>query len=341
MINHRVIVSCNTERQLRVSFDAYQAACSEFTSSSYTVKREEAEPMVAGGSGHCIVRVAEAEVGTYETGENYTKYGEWYGLDGQPWCVMFIIWCAYFSNVSETVIPRECEANRFIDLFTESQIKLGGAYGGVERPQPGDIYFRGTGINDLEHVGIITEVYTDHFVIVDGNNGNKVGTDEVAWKAPNFYAYVRPDYATTDHTTGSWHYDSSEHWHVCENCNFRVDEAYHSLGSWQIDTEEHWKKCTGCNVTFNWGSHTYGSWGYNTTRHWKACTSCGYKINNSTHTATGGWLYDSSQHWKTCSVCGGKANVASHAYTAGYCSTCRYNPNISIDNIPGMERSPK
>lgn len=27
--------------------------------------------------------------------KNYTKYGKWYGLDGEYWCQMFVSWCAY------------------------------------------------------------------------------------------------------------------------------------------------------------------------------------------------------------------------------------------------------
>ena len=25
---------------------------------------------------------------------NFTKFGAWYGLNGQPWCDMFLSWCA-------------------------------------------------------------------------------------------------------------------------------------------------------------------------------------------------------------------------------------------------------
>lgn len=37
----------------------------------------------------------ELEVKTANAGnQNFTKYGEWYGLNGQPWCDMFVSWCA-------------------------------------------------------------------------------------------------------------------------------------------------------------------------------------------------------------------------------------------------------
>ena len=44
-----------------------------------------------------IIEIAKAEVGTEEEPVNKTKYGKWYGMNGQPWCAMFVSWC--FSKV--------------------------------------------------------------------------------------------------------------------------------------------------------------------------------------------------------------------------------------------------
>jgi cell wall-associated NlpC family hydrolase len=42
----------------------------------------------------CIVNFAEKEIGykEYPADSNKTKYGKWFGLDGQPWCAMFVSW---------------------------------------------------------------------------------------------------------------------------------------------------------------------------------------------------------------------------------------------------------
>ena len=40
-----------------------------------------------------LIEVAKAEIGYTETGNNDTKYGEWYGLNNQAWCAMFVSWC--------------------------------------------------------------------------------------------------------------------------------------------------------------------------------------------------------------------------------------------------------
>lgn len=40
-----------------------------------------------------LIAIAKKELGTKEVPTNKTKYGKWYGLDGQPWCAMFVSWC--------------------------------------------------------------------------------------------------------------------------------------------------------------------------------------------------------------------------------------------------------
>ena len=47
-----------------------------------------------------IVDVAIAEIGYSETGNNSTKYGKWYGMNGAAWCHMFVSWCANQAGVN-------------------------------------------------------------------------------------------------------------------------------------------------------------------------------------------------------------------------------------------------
>ena len=41
-----------------------------------------------------IVDMAISQLGYTEGPNNDTKYGDWYGLPNQPWCAMFVSWCA-------------------------------------------------------------------------------------------------------------------------------------------------------------------------------------------------------------------------------------------------------
>lgn len=40
-----------------------------------------------------VTNVAKAEIGYIEDQGNKTKYGEWFGLNGLPWCGIFVSWC--------------------------------------------------------------------------------------------------------------------------------------------------------------------------------------------------------------------------------------------------------
>ena len=40
-----------------------------------------------------VITVARREVGYTEEKGNLTKYGEWFGLNGVPWCGIFVSWC--------------------------------------------------------------------------------------------------------------------------------------------------------------------------------------------------------------------------------------------------------
>lgn len=42
-----------------------------------------------------IVDIAKKELGYTEKHDNITKYGEWFNMNGQPWCSMFVCWCLY------------------------------------------------------------------------------------------------------------------------------------------------------------------------------------------------------------------------------------------------------
>lgn len=41
-----------------------------------------------------VLQVAESQLDTKEfpPGSNKTKYGVWYGIDGQKWCAIFVSW---------------------------------------------------------------------------------------------------------------------------------------------------------------------------------------------------------------------------------------------------------
>jgi len=51
--------------------------------------------------GAAALAIARTQVGTKEqpAESNLTKYGKWYGVQGQPWCAIFVSWC--FGHVRQ------------------------------------------------------------------------------------------------------------------------------------------------------------------------------------------------------------------------------------------------
>ena len=62
----------------------------------YGIERGTRVPGIGGESMRdAVARIAAAEIGYRETGNNRTKYNQWmYGYDASaPWCSIFICWC--------------------------------------------------------------------------------------------------------------------------------------------------------------------------------------------------------------------------------------------------------
>ena len=65
-----------------------------------------------------IVEIAQKEIGYKEGKNNDTKYGNWYGLPNQPWCAMFISWCANRSGIPTNIIPKFASCTQGFKLFS-------------------------------------------------------------------------------------------------------------------------------------------------------------------------------------------------------------------------------
>ena len=84
-----------------------------------------------------FMSVAESQLGYREKFQNGTKYGSWYGLPGQPWCAMFVSWCARYSGVPESVIPNFSGCFGGVKWFKERGLWRTKEY----TPQAGDLLF--------------------------------------------------------------------------------------------------------------------------------------------------------------------------------------------------------
>lgn len=113
-----------------------------------------------------FLKVASAEVGTAETGQNLTKYGKFTKHDGQPWCGSFIMWCA---NEVKQKMPNVVWTPGGVTAFQGMGAWSNGA---TAKPKPGDIVFFDfiEGGAKVEHVGIVVKDNLDGTITtIEGN----------------------------------------------------------------------------------------------------------------------------------------------------------------------------
>src|SRR3954464_12799599 len=103
-----------------------------------------------------ILNIAQAEVGTTENpaGSNRTKYGVWYGLNGVPWCAIFVSWvynkAGHALGKIDTVKGYHYCPSAY--NFWKAQNRL------TTTPQPGDIIlFDWNGDGKCDHTGIFVQ----------------------------------------------------------------------------------------------------------------------------------------------------------------------------------------
>lgn len=56
-----------------------------------------------------MVNVAKHELSwgfKEDNANNITPYGQWYGMNGSPWCAMFVSFCAYQAGIIDELVPR-------------------------------------------------------------------------------------------------------------------------------------------------------------------------------------------------------------------------------------------
>jgi cell wall-associated NlpC family hydrolase len=98
-----------------------------------------------------ILDIARKEVGYIEQAGNKTKYGKWFGLDGVPWCGMFVSWVYAKAGVP---LPKIGFTKGFAGCQTAYEyFKRKGMV--TASPKQGDIVlFDFTGDGRFDHTGI-------------------------------------------------------------------------------------------------------------------------------------------------------------------------------------------
>ena len=258
-VMHMVTIYLDTSNIPLVVADEYRELFSSFVSCSYVEETAQTQSATttAGGGPLCIVEIAKGELGTTETGTNMTKYGAWYGMNGEEWCAMFVSWCADQANVSTSIIAKTCSCGDMRTAFrNQGRLYYSPANNGTYTPVVGDILFVGTTSTGPTHVGIVALVENGKVWIYDGNWQNKVSYHCYSLTASNVLAYGHPAYESTEHAYGDHVCDDDFHWQVCTVCGLSSDKLGHLPSStYEYNVSIHWNPCAACGIKMNEAAH--------------------------------------------------------------------------------------
>lgn len=138
-----------------------------------------------------IIKAADKEIGTKETGENCQKYSD-----------QCVSWCALFamSTWQAAGVDVDNEKYAFTGNVYEDGKAKGTAYdsGQLSQAKRGDVLLFGTGPSTAKtskHIGVVEKVDGDKVTTIEGNAGDN--TDQVVRKehklsADTFYGGVHP-----------------------------------------------------------------------------------------------------------------------------------------------------
>lgn len=114
-----------------------------------------------------VVEIARQQVGYFEIKGNKTKYGEWFGLNGVPWCGIFVSWCYAMGGVP---LPKIGFKRGFAGCQTAAEyFKIHGLI--VKTPTVGDIVlYDWQGDGRYDHTGIFLKHNENNtFAAIEGN----------------------------------------------------------------------------------------------------------------------------------------------------------------------------
>lgn len=175
-----------------------------------------------GNYANDIIGVARTQVG-YRENSAGTKYGYWYSpsLVNQPWCAMFVSWCANQAKVPQSAIKKYASCSTQVAWFKSiGRWHNSKYYGGSYTPKKGDVvFYRDGGSSAVStHTGILVGLNGNYLDVIEGNATNESVTHyttNAARSLDNRYVigYGNPDYGQeVDNSEGEP--DTYEVWQV-------------------------------------------------------------------------------------------------------------------------------
>ena len=102
-----------------------------------------------------IVARARFELGYIEKNDNKTKYGAWYGINGQPWCAIFVSWCYYKAGLVDKIAAQTKKGFASCDAGLKWFAKKGKIVPVGEAKKGDIVFFQFDTDAQPDHVGIV------------------------------------------------------------------------------------------------------------------------------------------------------------------------------------------
>lgn len=123
-----------------------------------------------------VTAAALGEVGYTEQDNEFTKYGQWYGLSNSYWCAMFVSWAGKEAGVPAGILPRGAYCPSMVNTFqAQGRFFDSAARGGDYVPQQGDLIFyyapdsEPEGNSVATHIGIVLYTENGRVFAIEGN----------------------------------------------------------------------------------------------------------------------------------------------------------------------------
>lgn len=144
---------------------------------------------VAGTGVEKMVNIAKYELALAfqeDNDNNITPYGQWYGMNSEPWCAMFVSWCAHYAGVLNTKVPRfaycpsgvnwYADRGKFFRTTSNYKVRIGDT-----------VFFWSTTDNAVGHTGIVIDAAPNTITTIEGNASN--GVRQKTYSRYNTYVY--------------------------------------------------------------------------------------------------------------------------------------------------------
>lgn len=151
-----------------------------------------------------ILAVARKQLGLTEFpgGSNKTKYGEWYGMDGQPWCAMFVSWVFDQSGMPLPIIQNGAPSGFAYCPYGRRHFRQKRKL--FKRPKIGDIVFFNFGRSKIaNHVGIVESVNFTKGTVTSIEGNTSVSSNDNGGRVMRrirpisiCFGFARPDYVS-------------------------------------------------------------------------------------------------------------------------------------------------